>query len=173
MRRISRKDRVILEQLSEQYGTDVLSTVVMNVSNEKNGSDAAVAAGAETSPEEIVLEYIKKIEGYRIRIREFHWDAKSHSLHNLADSMMDDLESYEDSIAEDFMGIIGYRIQVGAVVPKMPRATEIKALIDEIVADSLYVRVKISELPRWSGIVSLIDDCVHNMNKSKYLADLT
>ena len=169
---MSRKDRVILESLSEEYGVDLLASAIIAANNGEEEVEE-VSHQVEPSAEEYVLEYIKRLEGYRIRIREFHWDAKTHSLHLLADSLMEDLESYEDSIAEDFMGLVGYRIQVGAVVPRLPKATEIKALIDEIINDSLFLKNKIESLPKWTGIVNLIDDCVHMLNKSKYLADLT
>ena len=167
--RMSRKDRVILESLSDEYGVDLLASAIIAANNGEEDAPKQV----ELPAEECVLEYIRKIEGYRIRILEMHWSAKSHSLHVLADSLIDDLESYEDSIAEDFMGIVGYRIQVGAVVPRLPKSTEIKALIDEIVNDSLALKGKISALLRYAGILNLIDDCVHTLNKSKYLADLT
>jgi hypothetical protein len=169
---MSRKDRVILESLSEEYGVDLLASAIIAA---KNGEDEIeeVSHQVEPSPAEYVLEYVKRLEGYRIRIREMHWSAKTHSLHILADSLLEDLESYEDSIAEDFMGLVGYRIQVGAVVPKLPKATEIKALIDEVINDSLVLKSKIENLPAWTGMVNLIDDCVHMLNKSKYLADFT
>lgn len=170
MSRISRKDRVVLENLSEEYGVDLLASAIISASN---GESEEHCAPTEQSPADMVLEYIKKLEGYRIRIREIHWSADSHSLHILADSLMEDLESYEDSVAEDFMGLIGYRIQVGAVVPKLPKATEIKSLIDEIINDSLTLKNCIDGLPKWTGMVNLIDDCIHTLNKSKYLADLT
>lgn len=170
--RMSRKDRVILESLSEEYGVDLLASAIIATNNGEEEVEK-VSHQVEPSTAESVLFYIRCIEGFRIRLREIHWDAKTHSLHLLADSLMEDLETYEDSIAEDFMGIVGYRIQVGAVVPKLPKATEIKALIDEILSCSLALKNKLENLPVWTGIVNLIDDCIHMLNKSKYLADFT
>lgn len=172
MNRMSRKDRVVLENLSEEYGVDLLASAIIAANN---GTDEVenIHAQSGTSPADMVLEYIKRLEGYRIRLREIHWDAKNNSLHQLADSLMEDLEEYEDSIAEDFMGLIGYRIQVGAVIPKLPKSSEIKALIDEIINDSIVLKNNIDGLPKWTGIANLIDDCIHTLNKSKYLSDLT
>lgn len=169
---MSRKDRVILENLSEEYGVDLLASAIMAANN---GEEEIEEIGQQVamSPADMVLIYLQKLEGYRVRIREIHWDAKSNSLHKLADSLMGDLEDYEDSIAEDFMGLIGYRIQPGTLIPKLPKTSEIKALIDEIVNDSLSLKNNIDGLPKWTGIVNLIDDCIHMLNKSKYLADLT
>ena len=173
MSKISRKDRVVLEALSEEYGVDLLASAIITANNEIENNERTDIVAQEPSPADMVLDYIKRIEGYRIRIREFHWDAKNNSLHKLADSLMSDLVEYEDSIAEDFMGIIGYRIQVGTVIPKLPKSTEIKALLNEMTNDALLLKKYIGALPLWSGITSLIDECIHLLNKSKYLAELS
>lgn len=174
MKRMNRKDRVLLERLETQYGTDALASMIIKLNNDGQEDAEEVVPGRQemTSCEDAVLEYIKNLEGYRIRMREIHWDARNNSLHKLADALMSDLEDYEDAIAEDFMGLIGYRIKVGAVVPKLPKSTEFKSLINEILNDTLRLKSIISDLPAWSGIANLIDDCVHNLQKSKYLADL-
>lgn len=172
MNRMNRKDRVILEELQSKYGMDALATAIMNVQNAM--APEAVSDGvqqAQMSPAEIVLEYIKRIEGYRIRLREIHWMSDHRSTHELADSLMYDLASYEDSIAEDMMGIIGYRIKVGTIIPKLPKATELKALINEIVNDTICVKQNIEEFPVWTGICNILDECVHMLNKSQYLSD--
>lgn len=171
MKRMNRKDRVILEDLQTKYGLDLLADAIMNVHNSSKEGDAEVIQQTEMSPAEVVLEYIKRIEGYRIRLREIHWMADHKSTHELADSLIYDLASYEDSIAEDMMGIIGYRIKVGTVIPKLPKSTELKALINEIVNDTIFVKASIEAVPVWTGIVNILDECIHMLNKSQYLSD--
>jgi len=166
MKRINRKDRVILEELESKYGTDAIAAVIIDAQDVPQG-----VVPSNMSPVEIILEYIKKIEGYRIRLREIHWEADHKSVHELSDSLMDDLLTYEDSIAEDMMGIIGYRIKVGTIVPKLPKSTELKTLISEIINDTMGVRKAIENMPLYFGIVSLMDECIHMLNKSQYLAD--
>ena len=90
---ISNKDRRLLEAFEEKYTPQELLTAIQEIKTKGNliGSPAIVVDSNNTvgtSLPEAILLYIKKLEGYRIRLREIHWSAESKSRHELSDSLM-------------------------------------------------------------------------------------
>ena len=120
--RINRKDRVLLEALTDKYGRDLVATAMLSIANLTGDAGETDVEEGGGSCENCVLEFIKFLEGARIRMRELHWQAERNSEHKLTDDIISTLESTEDSIAEDFMGICNFRIKVGQVVPVMPES---------------------------------------------------
>ena len=64
MKRIHRQDRMLLESLEDKYGTDAIATAIMAIANKKNNIKEEVI-----TPQEAVLDFIKYIEGVRIRLK--------------------------------------------------------------------------------------------------------
>ena len=71
MKRISRQDRMLLESLENKYGTDAVATAIMTIANRENAVAVDTVDNVVT-PQEAVLDFIKFIEGVRIRLREIH-----------------------------------------------------------------------------------------------------
>jgi len=168
MARLYRRDRVLLEDLEQKYGIDALSSAIIAIANQQNGVEERAGS---TSPTEAVLDFIKYIEGVRIRLREMHWATEVHAQHTLTDSIISTLEDTEDNIAEDLMGVCGFRIKVGAVVPLMTNQVELESLLDEL-------HEKVSQLTAalenggdtYGGIVNVLEDLMHQIGKWRYLA---
>lgn len=161
-----RNDRVLLESLEDKYGTDAIATAIIAIANNQNG----FSEKNNFSPEEAVLEYVKYIEGVRIRLREIHWSTERHSKHILTDDIISSLEEMEDNIAEDLMGICGFRIKVGQIVPTMTNLVDLGELLNELHEKTIELCASIEENDMFTGIVNELEDLMHNIGKWKYLA---
>jgi len=160
MKKFTKNDKQILHKLVEEYGEDVIATAT-TVVNDKSADYR-----------EFVFLYIRLLEGIRIRLREFHWETRNNSKHKLTDDMIAYYESKEDEIAEDLMGSLNYRIQVGDVVAIMPDSTELDKLIDEIDAISKEVKEFLDDNTKAYGLINIMDDLLHQTAKFKYLSTM-
>lgn len=125
---------------------------------------------------EAILMYIKKLEGYRIRLRELHWSTQKHSEHVLTDSLMSILTSHEDEVAEVTMGLLGIRIKVGQVVPELPQETDLRQLLNNILNAAVDLKMQLEDKqgkPIYAGLVASLDDCIQEISKGKYLETLS
>lgn len=170
MARMNRKDRVLLEDLNTKYGSDLMANAIIAIANSKdeNGN----IPEPTRSREDIVLDFIRFIEGARIRFRELHWELERNAEHKLTDDIISELESVEDNIAEDFMGVVGYRIKVGQLVPFMPKSSALEPCLDETLTWCKTVKECISDDSSYDGIVNEIDDLIHFLRKSKFLSTM-
>ena len=165
MKRMHRQDRMLLESLEDKYGTDAIATAIMAIANQDND-----IAEETIMPQEAVLDFIKYIEGVRIRLREIHWMAERNSKHLLTDDIISSLEDAEDNIAEDLMGICGFRIKVGAIVPTMTNQVELEPLLCELHEAVVQLCACIENDKLYGGIVNELEDLMHSIGKWKYLA---
>ena len=180
---ISNKDRRLLEAFEEKYTPQELLTAIQEIKTKGSlsGSPAFVVDSNNTvgtSLPEAILLYIKKLEGYRIRLREIHWSTENKSKHELSDNLMSMLADYEDSIAEEAMGIFGIRVKVGDIVPEIPEGRDIKSILTSVTNDTLTLLASLepsegeTSIPS-GGIPSILEDILHDLNKSKYLETLS
>ena len=160
-----RQDRVLLENLEDKYGTDAVARTIMMIANNQNPEIVN-----DYTPKDAVFDFIKYIEGVRIRLREIHWSTERHSKHILTDDIIATLEDVEDNIAEDFMGICGCRIQVGAVVPTIPSETDLSELLANLNHNVITLCGSIENDSMYGGIVNELEDLMHKISKWKYLA---
>lgn len=170
MARMNRKDRVLLEDLNTKYGSDLMANAIIAIANSKdeNGN----IPEPTRSREDIVLDFIRFIEGARIRFRELHWELEKSNDHKVTDDLISTLEKTEDNIAEDFMGVVGYRIKVGQLMPFMPKSTALEPCIDEVLSWCVTVKGCIRDDSGFDGIVNEIDGLVHFLRKSKFLSTM-
>ncbi len=178
---ISRRDRRLLEDFEEKYTPQELLNTIQQIKGNLSPTPQTIEddknSTAVSIPEAILL-YIKKLEGYRLRLREIHWSTTKKAEHELSDDLMSDLTDYEDSIAEEAMGIFGVRVKVGDVVPEIPEAKDLKSLLSALSNDTLTLLASLepemgkTNIPS-GGIPSILEDIIHDLNKSKYLETLS
>lgn len=196
---ISRKHKMLLEAFENSYTPeDLLNTIrqikdehsdsdkknivkKLKLTSEKTSADDTETSNdiksreitvSETGISEATLNYIKFLEGSRIRLRELHWSTENKSEHLLTDELMEEVESFEDGFAEETMGILGVRIQVGDITPNISDKKTTREVLDDLIDSTLIIRASYEDDVRYSGIVSLIDDFLHFLNKGKYLETL-
>jgi hypothetical protein len=152
-----------LKSLSDRYdNNDILGAVskILAGGIEKNTS----------SEDECILKYIQILEGTRTRLKELHWNTKSSTIHELMDSLSSFVISNEDDIAEAFMGVCGYRIKVGQIVPIIPDVCDHIEIIEYLSSETLFLIKKLLNNVKYVGITKLLEDIYCGLNKYAYLA---
>ena len=180
---INFRDKALLETLVQKYGDDVVLDQILNA---VKGAAAEVSEEVPASEEECcneegtlghldeslmncILEFIKKLEGYRLRTREFHWNFDTLGRHKNRDEIMSFLTDSEDAIAEDMMGFFGIRIKPGQIIPVLPKAMDTITMLCELAFDITKMKKCVEGYPECYGISSILDDMMHNCNKYRYL----
>ena len=163
MKKLFRKDKLLLEELQDQYGKETIASAIMAIAN----------ANSETAtPQECVLDFIMFLEGVRIRMREIHWSAERHSIHKLTDDIIKNTESFEDEIAEDLMGVCGFRIKVGGVCPVMPNSVDLIDVLEEFYIKTIELMQCVGNDNKFVGIKNTLEDMCRYIGQSKYLATM-
>lgn len=169
-------DRLL--QIFENYSKEEINDIM----SELFGKDEIAQGDTIISDKELVIEFIAILEGYAIRIKEFHWNADNKSLHETAEKAYDLVYTLEDSIAEDMMGWTGSKINPGSINPIFPTVTYdisqedialnfydiLKMLKDN--AFSFYNKIENNN--NFIGIRSELENFLHEISQLIYLAKL-
>ena len=171
MKVVTTKNRLYEEtELSDQ-----MNDIFLNAERLSNDNDLSSFSNAESNDKcnIFILNFICKLEGYRIRFREYHWSAKTMTLHKLCDDIMSSLLDYEDQIAEEFQGNINYRIQPGTIRPILieDASAGINKTLQILLTDIIAFKKQIKNCgdDNYDGMLNIIDDMIHKINTFKYL----
>lgn len=117
-----------------------------------------------------IINLIKSLEGYKIRLREIHWSTPKHHTHLLTDEIIEELTKFEDSIAEQVMGLNNFRIPIASISNiNLPDATLLKEALNGLLNVILNFKSTIESDTKFSGVISLIDDFAGDISKYLYL----
>jgi DNA-binding ferritin-like protein len=155
-------DKETLKMLTKKYSdNDIAGAVVSIVVNDES---------EQMTLEEYVLKFIRTLEGARVRAKELHWNTKSSTIHDLMDHLIAMITSFEDDIAECFMGICKFRIKVGQVVPDIPDVSDHIELIDYLSVQTLSLMKMLIHDIKYIGLNRKLEDMYCELNKLSYLA---
>ena len=158
-------DKALLEGLAEKYGPEALAAIVAAMDRQMPVENVEKTI----SPEEAVLDYIMCLEGWRIRLREFHWSTESNATHILTDELINMFEYNEDKIAECLMGLCGFRIKVGQICPNIPfEADDLESLLNCARDCTITLIASLEADKKYDGIVNVLDEILENINKAQY-----
>ena len=122
---------------------------------------------------EFVL-FLSVLEGNHQTLKGLHWSTDNHSRHILCDEIDEAVLEYEDKLAENAMGLLSTRFEVGELKTLLPNAKTLKDLLNELADDITEFRSKVSGKVKGSeGVENILDDFVENINKWKYLETLS
>lgn len=54
------------------------------------------------------VEFLNKLEGYKTKCKNLHWAAPKKNIHVYLDDFLSIVSDYQDSLAEDYQGILGH-----------------------------------------------------------------
>lgn len=138
----------------------------------KNSLKEAVV---DTTPaykkEELYIGFINKIEGWKTKCKNLHWAAPKKNIHEYLDTFLKILSDYQDSLAEEYMGILG-QMQPNAISGVPCDALNAMDFIECVRVNTIEFYSTIAEDPMFSGIKSECETFIHNINKYKYLFSL-
>lgn len=126
----------------------------------------------QKNAQDTIINFLSCLEGYHQTLKGIHWSTKNHSEHLLVDDIDDSVLGFEDRIAENTMGLFGFRIGVGKLKTLLPQAEVLNSLLNEMKDDVLELKEEIEEDVKNSGLINILDEFLENINKWKYLETL-
>ena len=136
-------------------------------------NDVPTISKSETNgnPTDLYINFLCQIEGWKTKCKNLHWAAQNDSIHRRLDDLTDVLSSYQDALAEDYMGING-RVRPDILTGISSNAIEPNTFISEIIENTLGFYSQIDSSVAYEGIKSETGTFIHNLNKIKYLFSL-
>lgn len=158
-------DKEALHKLAQKYSQESMASAVIDIVM----GDSIVEDDNSDMVESMVM-YIRTLEGIRIRLKEIHWSTKSNFEHEQTDTLIGAVMSFEDEIAEAFMGVCGFRFKPGEIVPMFPQCNEYKDVIKILSNITLYMINKLSSNIVFLGVIDKLEDLYAYVNKMTYLS---
>ena len=62
----------------------------------------------QISTEQFFINFINKLEGFKTKCKNLHWSASKKNIPVYLDDFLSVMSDYQDSIAEDYQGILGH-----------------------------------------------------------------
>lgn len=119
------------------------------------------------------ITFISKLEAFKTKCKNLHWSAPNESIHVRLDEFLSELSDYEDSIAEEVMGISGKFKPTDinpALFTNIQSITNASEFIEAISKETnIYYDSLCEHCP---GLKSETETFIHNINKYKYLFSL-
>ena len=136
-------------------------------------NDVPTISKSETNgnPTDLYINFLCQIEGWKTKCKNLHWAAQNDSIHRRLDDLADVLSSYQDALAEDYMGING-RVRPDILTGISSNAIEPNTFFSEIIENTLSFYSQIDSNVVYAGIKSETETFIHNLNKIKYLFSL-
>lgn len=153
-----------IDNIVSTYDPEEITEMLQEVITEENNKIY--------SDRELVCDFIMRIEGYAIRLKELHWDADKKAQHEITEKAYDLLYKLEDSIAEDMMGYMGSYITPGTINPVLPNTDSLDGLLNLIKDDAFEFYKRIENNDNCIGIKSEIESFIHDMNNIIYLGKM-
>ena len=123
------------------------------------------------SPESVII-FLSDLEGIKTRGKNLHWAAPEMNSHKLMDELISEVDEFEDSIAEDYMGITN-KLSTNAINGNSCDATDASTLLEYLQCKVINFYNSLPDDVAWKGISSECETFIHTINKFSYLFTLT
>ena len=137
--------------------------------------DPIVEAGShnESNGEKrLYIDFISKLEGWKTRCKNLHWAATRRNIHLYLDDFLEILSDYQDSLAEEIMGLYG-PLSALDINGTMCASQNAKDFILDVIAGTHSFYDSIPDKTCTAGVKSECETFIHNCNKYKYLFSIS
>lgn len=125
-----------------------------------------------TDSPEFYISFLNKLEGWKTKCKNLHWAAPKKNIHVYLDEFLEVLSDYQDSLAEEYQGLLGH-MQPNAIKGIPSDTLNAIDFINEIKACTADFYKQIPcDCPLHAGIRSECETFIHNVLKYKYLFEL-
>ena len=118
------------------------------------------------------INFINKLEGFKTKCKNLHWAAPKKNIHVYLDEFLGILSDYQDSVAEDYQGILGH-MQPNVIEGIKSQSLNAIDFINEVKITRETFYNNIPDDTCYVGIKSETETFIHNIFKYKYLFELT
>lgn len=123
------------------------------------------------SQTEFFINFLNKLEGWKAKCKNLHWAAHKKNIHVYLDEFLEVLQSYQDSLAEEYQGILSH-MPPNAIKPVQCEALNAIDFIVEIKNNTLQFYDSLPKESTYAGIRSECETFIHDIFKYKYLFEL-
>ena len=125
----------------------------------------------KVSGSQFFINFLNQLEGWKTKCKNLHWAAPKKNIHVYLDEFLDILSNYQDSLAEEYQGLLGH------MQPNVIKGTPCDCLnaidfINEVKSNTYKYYDNIPEGTSYAGIKSECETFIHNILKYKYLFEL-
>lgn len=121
---------------------------------------------------EYYIHFLNRLEGWKTKCKNLHWSAPKKNIHVYLDDFLEILSDYQDSLAEEEMGI--FSKMMPNVIKGIPSDTlNANDFLEEVKRYTLDFYGNIPNDSLFAGIKSECETFIHDINKYKYLFSLT
>lgn len=117
------------------------------------------------------INFLNLLEGWKTKCKNLHWAAPKKNIHVYLDEFLDILSDYQDSLAEEYQGILGH-MQPNTIKGVPSDTLNALDFIKEIRNFTIEFYDKIPNETIYAGIRSECETFIHNILKYKYLFEL-
>lgn len=120
------------------------------------------------------VDFINKLEGYKIAVKPIHWETLGNAEHLYCDAFHTYLGNYQDEIVEDMSFTYG-RIEKTQIFPETFVFDTLENLVRSLLEDVIMFRQEVARQnsPYDFGVLSLTDDFIHIINQNGYRSQLS
>ena len=134
--------------------------------------DEMFKTSQDENPSQFFISFINLLEGWKTKCKNLHWAAPKKNIHVYLDEFLGVLSDYEDSLAEDIMGVLGSRLSPTSINGTSCSSDNALDFISEVSTATIIFYKKISDNPNYVGIKSETETFIHNIKKYNYLFNL-
>lgn len=138
---------------------------------DNNLMDEMFKTSPEENPSQFFINFINLLEGWKTKCKNLHWAAPKKNIHVYLDVFLEILSDYQDSLAEEYQGILGH-MQPNAVKGTPSDVLNAMDFINEVKIGTAKFYENIPEGTIYAGIRSECETFIHNILKYKYLFEL-
>lgn len=120
-----------------------------------------------------ILNYLNKCEGWKVAIKELHWDSDNMSQHELCDDIADSISDFEDLVSEVEQSMSG-KLKVNSLNPTEYKVDSLKGFVEDIISASKDFLKELEGMgENYIGIKSECETFIGDMQRKLYLVNFT
>ena len=124
-----------------------------------------------TGTSEFFINFLNRLEGWKTNCKNLHWAAPKKNIHVYLDEFLEILSEYQDSLAEEYQGLLGH-MQPNVIKGVVSEALNAIDFINEVKGYTYKIYDALSKVTPYAGIRSECETFIHNILKYKYLFEL-
>lgn len=117
-----------------------------------------------------IIDLISFLHNAQKPVREIHWNTDKYALHMVTDESIDELCSWEDSLAETFISGKDIKLLINETKPSSNE--DYKSIMEELIKLASEIKEMISDNKDYDNICAVVDEILETSNQLIYKAQL-
>lgn len=115
-----------------------------------------------------IMQYLCTLEGYKVKLKNLHWSANCMSVHTKIDELLEELNDFEDLLAETYQGIYT-QFDSNFLRATVETSDNIFSLVDKLLLETKILHGSISSREDELILKNIVEDFIAYLFKFKYL----